>query len=253
MRAEQPTREQLLTEIKVLQERVAALEAQQSSPRPGPAARDVDAVVKAVVQDAERRSDPIGPLLPDADGRDEDGFFLRSNDGNFLLRPVVQFQFRGVATYREDAPNGGGSDTESGFEVRRMEFSVEGNAFTPKLTYEFKAITERDGGGLLLEDAWVQYEFTKGWAVLFGQFRDPVFHEVLVSSKNLLAAERSLVNRLLGAPTGFVRGVSLVTATPTRRCTRGRVPGRSREHQHSLPRLRGRTGLRRELRRCRSH
>jgi hypothetical protein len=170
----------------------------------------VDAVVRAVMQDAERRSDPIGPLLPDAAGRDDDGFFLRSGDGRFLLRPVAQFQFRGVATYREDAPNGGGSDTESGFEVRRMEVSVEGNAFTPKLTYEFKAVAERDGGGFVLEDAWLQYEFAKAWAVLFGQFRDPVFHEELVSSKYLLAAERSLVNRLLGAPTGFVQGVSVV-------------------------------------------
>ncbi|HYE17586.1 MAG TPA: porin, partial [Tepidisphaeraceae bacterium] len=78
------------------------------------------------------------------------------------------------------------------------------------LTYEFKLVTERDGGDVVLEDAWVQYEFAKGWAVLFGQFRDPVFNEELVSSKYLLAADRSLVNRLLGAPTGFVQGVSLV-------------------------------------------
>lgn len=209
-RADEPTREELLAQIEALKGRVAALEARQQQPRPGINAGDVDAAVRAVTRDAERRSDPIGPLLPDAAGRDEDGFFLRSGDGNFLLRPVVQFQFRGVATHREEKPDGGGSDTESGFEVRRMEFSVEGNAFSPRLTYEFKTVTERAGGGLVLEDAWLQYEFRKGWGVLFGQFRDPVFHEELVSSKYLLAADRTLVNALLGAPTGFVQGLSLV-------------------------------------------
>jgi hypothetical protein len=209
--AEEPTREALLGEIDVLKSRVAALESrQQQQQRPSPDNRDVDAVVRAVMQDAARRSDPTGPLLPDSAGRDDDGFFLRSADGNFVLRPVIQFQFRGVATHREGTPNGGGSDTESGFELRRMEFSVEGNAFTPKLTYEFKVVTERDGGGPVLEDAWLQYEFAKPWAILFGQFRDPVFHEELVSGKYLLAAERSLVNRLLGASTSFVQGVSLL-------------------------------------------
>ena len=141
---------------------------------------------------------------------------LRSDDGNFTLRPVAQFQFRGVAASREGAP-GGGSETDSGFEIRRMEFSIEGNAFAPKLTYEFKVITDRDGGGLELEDAWLQCEFADRWAVLFGQFRDPVFHEELVSSKYLLAVDRSLVNALLAAPTGFVQGVSLAygdRATP---------------------------------------
>jgi len=90
-----------------------------------------------------------------------------------------------------------------------MEFAIEGNAFTDKLTYEFRAVAESEGGGLALEDAWLQYEFTESWAFLFGQFRDPVFHEELVSSRFLLAVDRTLVNRLLASSTGFVQGVSI--------------------------------------------
>jgi hypothetical protein len=192
--------------IRLLERRLASLKAAQ------PARSDeVARVVRAVFQDAERRSDPIGPLLPELIGRDDDGFFLRSRDGSFLLRPEVQFQFRAIANHRDEplGDDGDSHDTESGFEIRRLEVAVEGNVFTPKLTYEFRGVTEREGGDVIVEDAWVQYEFAKAWAVLFGQFRDPVFHEELVSSKRQLAVEKSLTNRLLASPTGFVQGVSL--------------------------------------------
>jgi hypothetical protein len=204
--AEQATQQELQAKIRALETRVAELEARDRQNAAD--SRDADAVIHAVMQDARRRSDALGPLLSAAGH--EDGFFLRSADGKFLLRPEIFFQFRGVVTHREDAPSGGGTDTDSGFEVRRMEFAIEGNAFTEKLTYEFRAVADRDGGDWFLEDAWLQYEFKKAWAILFGQFRDPVFHEELVSSKRLLAVDRTLVNRLLASSTGFVQGVSLV-------------------------------------------
>lgn len=202
--AQEPSREELLAEIRALQARVAALEEQQQ--QPPPSTSDVDRTKENVLRDADERSRPLSDVPA---GHDEDGFFLRSDIGDFTLRPVLQFQFRYLAAHREDDGTGG-SDTESGFEVRRMEFSVEGNAFTPDLTYEFKWVTERDGGEVVLEDAWLNYQFAQRWGLLFGQFRDPVFHEELVSSKYLLAADRSLVNAVLGSPTGFVQGLSLV-------------------------------------------
>lgn len=58
VRAEEPTREELLAEVKVLKDRVAALEARQQAPQRSAAdARDVDAVVRAMMQDAERRNE----------------------------------------------------------------------------------------------------------------------------------------------------------------------------------------------------
>ena len=203
--AAEPMGEELVEEIRRLKERVAALEAHQARHVLDPP--EAEDTKENVLRDADRRSQPL-PFEPTG-GHDEDGFFLRSEDGNFTLRPVIQFQFRGVTTYREDA-GGEGSDTESGFEVRRLELSFEGNAFTPNLTYEFKWITERNGGGLVAEDAWVNYTFADPFSVTLGQFRDPVFHEELVSSKYLLAADRSLANAVLGSQTGFVQGVMLV-------------------------------------------
>jgi hypothetical protein len=202
--AEEPSREELLAEIRALHARVATLEAQRQPPPP--TTSEVDRTKENVLRDADERSQPLANVTA---GHDEDGFFLRSGSGDFTLRPVLQFQLRGVSTHRQDDGTGN-SDTQSGFEVRRLEFSVEGNAFTPKLTYEFKWVTERDGGELVAEDAWLNYQFADRWGLLFGQFRDPVFHEELVSSKYLLAADRSLANAVLGRPTGFVQGVSVV-------------------------------------------
>src|SRR5215204_218901 len=156
--ADQPTQQDLQAKIKTLEARVAELESRQQPPTD---TRDANAVIRAVMQDAQRRSDPIGPLLPETGGHDEDGFYLRSADGSFLMRGEIFFQFRGVMTHRHDPPGGTGNESESGFEVRRMEFAIEGNAFTDKLTYEFRAVAEREGGELALEDAWLQYEFAK--------------------------------------------------------------------------------------------
>lgn len=210
--AAEPTRDQLLAEIEALRGRVAALEAGQgerAAQARGPSAQEVDAAVENVLRDADRRSLPLGPQATGTGGYDDEGFYLRSDDGNFTLRPILQFQFRGGTNYRDDGEDGE-SDIQSGFEVRRLEFSIEGNAFTPALTYEFKWVTERSGGGVVAEDAFVAYEFAKPWILLGGQFRDPVFHEELVSSKYQLAADRSLANAVLASATGFVQGVMLV-------------------------------------------
>lgn len=214
--AREPTREELQGRIAELQARVSALEAQQQqqqqhSTRATVDTRDgPDATAAEVLVDAERRSRPSAVLEGTA-GRDEDGFFIQSADKNFLLRPVVLFQFRGVANTRSpSAAAGGGRDWESGFELRRVELSAEGHAFTPRLTYEFLVTAERDGGGLALEDALFAYQFADAWGVAAGQFKDPLFHEQQSSSKYILAVDRSLLNELIAAPTEFVQGVALV-------------------------------------------
>ena len=197
-----PSREELQACIAELEARVKALEARRESPQP--AARDE--TIQNVLRDADRRSRPLE--TPDSLAGHDDGYFLKSADESFLLRPVVLFQFRGIANHSKSA--GEGSEWESGFEVRRMEFSVEGHAFTPKLTYEFLVTAERDGGGLVLEDAFVAYEFAAAWGLIAGQFKDPLFREQQSSSKYMLAVDRSLVNEIIAAPTEFVQGVALV-------------------------------------------
>jgi hypothetical protein len=92
-----------------------------------------------------------------------------------------------------------------------MKFSLDGYAVTKDVVYSFVWATDREGGGLVLEDAWVKYMFADDWGVRAGQFKDPVHHEELTSSKKQLAVERSMLNEILGG--GLLdrtQGVTLV-------------------------------------------
>src|SRR5690606_34093818 len=84
--------------------------------------------------------------------------------------------------------------------------------FSKNVEYVFVWGSNRNGGSLNLEDAVVSYKFDdSGWSVFGGQFKDPVHHEQLVSTKRMLAVDRSLVNQLLGgANTDRVQGVGLI-------------------------------------------
>jgi hypothetical protein len=90
-------------------------------------AKEVDDTVDRVLRDADRRSQ----LLQDEGftaGWDKGRFFLKSSDGNFLLRPTFQLQIRDGTTFRDHQQPGGGDDTQSGFEIRRAKFIFDGNA-----------------------------------------------------------------------------------------------------------------------------
>jgi hypothetical protein len=191
--------------IAELEARVAQLQQQQAAN-----SKDVAATIDSVLRDAERRSQ----LMAAGDGGAgyEGGFYIRS--GDFELRPGAQFQFRNVTTYAEGDDDDGGDDNDdmdNGFEVRRMKFELSGTAFTQDLQYFFQWNSDRNGGSLVLEDAYVLYMFSDAWGLRAGQFKDPVAHEELTSSKRQLAVDRSLANEVLsGGVTDRVQGVTLV-------------------------------------------
>lgn len=201
----EPDAEQLQQQVRQLQERVNQLEQQSAIQQ-----RDLASVVEGVLRDAERRSQLLSNSGSLGAGY-KDGFFIRSEDGNFELRPGVQGQFRSVTTLREEGKHGGESDVQSGFEWRRLRFRFDGNVFSPKLTYSFVWDTNRQGGGVSLLDAYAQYQFTENWALKGGQFKDPVFQERLLSGYAQLAVDRSLTDALIaGALVDRVQGVGLV-------------------------------------------
>ena len=215
-RAAEPTTDELMKQIEQLQSKVQQLETRQEQSLN---AKDVDATVERVLKDAEKRSQLM--QLEGFTAGYDNGFKLRSADGNFLINPYFQFQFRnttnfadGRAVFDTDGDVIGfddDSDIQNGFEVRRMKFGFRGNAFTPDLTYNFKWETDESGGGVTLEDATVQYQFSDDMAVRIGQWKDDWTHEETVSSSRQLAADRSLLNELLGGgQTDYVQGVMLV-------------------------------------------
>lgn len=194
--------------IEQLEAKIAQLEARQATN-----SADLAATVDSVLRDAEKRSQLLATSGDSSAGYDN-GFFIRAGDA-WVIRPGAQFQFRYVANWRdevdEDVDEDFSEGWEDGFEVRRMKFSLEGVAFTKDMTYKFCWATEREGGSLLLEDAWVKYMFSDDYGVRAGQFKNPVFHEELTSSKYQMAVDRSLLNEELGGGTSdWTQGVGLI-------------------------------------------
>jgi phosphate-selective porin len=206
-RAAVPTdddQQDLQREIAELKSRVADLEAR--------AKRQADAqanVTKAdVMSDAQRQSSITGGnfSMNYTGGK----LLLQSEDKNFLLHPWFQLQFRNVTNFRDDSKDDGDNSTENGFEVRRMKFGADGNIFTPNFTYLFVWATDRHNGNPVLEEAWAKYKFgSTPWSLKAGQFKDPLDHEQLISSKYLMASERSLVADVFANGDAFVQGVTV--------------------------------------------
>ncbi|HYO09325.1 MAG TPA: porin, partial [Tepidisphaeraceae bacterium] len=201
--ADEPSYDDLRRQLGQLQARLDAVERKADS-------ADVARTVDQLVRDAEQRSKLLQTTGDVQAGHDK-GFFIRSSDGNFVLRPGVQFQFRNITNVNTGDDAEGEDSIENGFEVRRLRFRFDGNLFTPKLTYLFQWDTSRTTGGLSLLDAWGQYQFADNWAVRIGQFKESVFHEKDVSGFQQLAVERSLADALLGGSlTDRVQGISVI-------------------------------------------
>jgi hypothetical protein len=223
--AAEPTTAELTAQIQELQSKVQQLEAAQTQAM---TAKDVDATVDSVLRDAEKRSQLL-QMEGFTAGWTEGNFVLKSADGNFVLMPKFQFQFRYVNTYRENGKSNGNNDMQDGFEIRRMKIEFAGNAFTPDLTYNFRwasqngEVEEDDddsssfttgpsaNGELKLENAYIVYQFSDDMAFKVGQWKHHVFHEESTSSAKQLAVDRSLLNELLGGgQTDYVQGVGLI-------------------------------------------
>lgn len=208
-RAAEPTTEELMKQIEQLQAKVEQLETRQQALN----SKDVDATVESVLRDADRRSQLLQMEGFTAGWQKGKGFMIQDAQGNWVLNPYFQFQFRSTTTYRDNAANDDDDDIQNGFEVRRMKVGFRGNAFTPDLTYNFRLETDQDGGSVTLEDANIQYFFSDDMAFKVGQWKDNVYHEETMSSGKQLAADRSMVNELLGGGlTDYVQGVALVYA-----------------------------------------
>jgi hypothetical protein len=199
--ADEPTTKELLDQIKQLQAKVEKLEAKEQQNN-----ADVARTVDEMVKDAEKRSVLMDPI-PFTGNWQAGKFTLKSDDGNFLLHPWFQLQFRNVTNYRDD-DGSGDSDFQNGFEVRRMKFGVDGNVFSPNTTYLFNWATNRNGGALQLEEAWLRHKLSDTWAIKGGQIKDPFAHESLVSSKRFLAADRTLLTDVFTGGDNYVQGVS---------------------------------------------
>lgn len=212
-----PTSQQLLDEVRDLRAEVAELKAKLGAPAAAapapstqPAAPSADAALQQVDREAAARTPFMDMEQITAGYRRNLGFYIRSEDGNFLLHPWAYIQIRNVTNYRENAKNGAESDTENGFELPRMKFILDGNVFSPDLTFQLVWATSDITGNLGLQDAWARYHIPNTpFAVRGGQIRDPFDHEQIIFGTRTLTPERSIVNNVLAAGEGIVKGVSV--------------------------------------------
>lgn len=202
--AADPSVEQMQQQIQALQAQIDEMKATQQQQL---SAADVDATIERVLNDASKRSQLL-QIEGFTAGYSSGKFLIQSADGNFSLNPNFQLQLRHVVNAYDTDDDW---ETEHGFELRRMRFGIGGNLYSKNLTYNIVWGSNRNGGSLNLEDAVLEYAFEgTPWSVYAGQYKSPVHHEELTSSKRQLAADRSLVNALLGGGyTGRVQGVGI--------------------------------------------
>jgi hypothetical protein len=202
--AQEQSREALQEQIRQLRSRVAALEARSAQSN-----LEQQRLVETIVQDAQKRSRLL-VVDDNVTGGYDKGFFLRSSDGNFSMRPSVLFQFRNITNIFSSGEDGE-DGIENGFEFRRLRPRFDGNAISPALTYSIVLDVSRTTGTVSLLDAWTQYQITPTWAIRGGQFRNSWYHEGDVSDPSQLAVERSLIDAYLGgSQTDRVQGVEMI-------------------------------------------
>jgi len=191
----------LQQQVTELQGQVSQLQARQAQN-----SKEVSATIEQVLRDAEHRSN----LLAAGGGGAgyDNGFFIKS--GDFELRPGILFQFWNVTDYRSNTGGPKDDEIENGFEVHRLEFSLNGTAFTKDLAYSFMWITGQDESGLNLLDAYVQYMFADDWGFRAGQVTENFSHEDFLGDGVQLAADRSMLDVVLSGYTGRVQQFSML-------------------------------------------
>ena len=205
--ADQPSQADLQKQVEQLQSQVKDLQTQRANP--AFSAKDVDATVDSVLHDANLRSQLMAEQGGFTGGWMDDKFTIASADGKYSMSPGLQLQFRTTTTYN-DKVNGGDANTDNGFEMRRIKLQFAGTAITKDLQYFVEWATDRVGGGLVNEQAFVEYKFADSFSVKAGQYKEFIYHEQTVSSRRSMAADRSLLNEVFFGGESFVQGVDLL-------------------------------------------
>lgn len=212
------SQQQLQQRIDQLEAKVQTLQTQQSQDQ-----AQVTAAIQQVVAQADAQS-----KLMDTEGGGINydavhGLHFASDDGNFYMHPWALFQFQGIGTVTtsdkgDSAVQSNNGNSNTGFQVRHMEFGLEGHAVTPNLHYDLQ-FENFLSAGFVLEDAYATYRLgdNSQFYVKAGQFEDPTWHEGTVDDAHQLAMDRSLTDALIGSTFGNlgfttdrVQGVGLI-------------------------------------------
>lgn len=166
-------------------------------------AEQVKALVREVLADAEQRA---SLLENQTTGGWDNGFFLASADRHDLLRINGLMQARYIANFQRHTAHASGDDQRNGFEMARSRVWFSGNVIDPTWKYLLLINFNRSGAAAVL-DAFISKDLGHGFHLTVGQFKTPLMHELLVSSKSLQLISRSLVSTTLSG--SYTQGVML--------------------------------------------
>ena len=87
-------------------------------------AKEVDATVERVLNDAEQRSQLL-QMEGFTAGYTKGRFTLQDAAGNWVMRPRFEFDWRSMSSWRDEGKHGGNdTDSESGYQIGRMAFGA---------------------------------------------------------------------------------------------------------------------------------
>ncbi len=129
----------------------------------------------------------VGPLMAGWDR----GFYLASADENYRLHIGGWIQPRYEYQNRSDRD----PEATSSFFMRRVRLDVRGHVFTPDLTFRVLSEHARTSD---LRDGCINYAFTPGFQVRFGQFTAPFQWHRYVSPRRQHFADRGVPSETFG-------------------------------------------------------
>jgi phosphate-selective porin OprO and OprP len=162
-------------QIQELRRKIEQLEAQRAS--------DQEKIEKIQVEQEEDAEAWYNKLKS---GYDK-GFFLKSDDGKFSMRFRLRTQLQFSVNDTTDEL------VATAFNVRRLRFVWDGNAFRPWFYY-YLQLSGDNNGNIQLLDAFFDAAYNTKIFPRVGQYKIPFNRERLTSSSSLQLVERSIVN-----------------------------------------------------------
>ncbi|MGN6105176.1 MAG: porin [Kofleriaceae bacterium] len=167
-------------------------------------ALSIAAAAEALVPQVARAQGNPDPVQDAGVAGYDDGFFLTSRDGRFLVRITSRVQ---VFYDWERTASGGPDDAsyQTQFEIRRARLVLEGHAWTRRLRYLFQ--TDFGQGEVVLKDYRFDVELADDAWLRVGQWKRPYSRQYITSSGRLELPDRAITNAAFG--TGRDIGIAL--------------------------------------------
>jgi Phosphate-selective porin O and P len=151
----------------------------------------------------EKEADDLGRITGDDGGAlaGWDGqFYIRDKSGDYQLNLGAYTQFRWDMNYRESPPSGE-NNTVTAFSINRTRIFMTGK-FTDQFDFHLRTNIDSQGS-VSLVNAWMQWNFEKGWSLRAGEIFLALSREDWMFGLDVLGAEYSPNDYTFGVGTSL--------------------------------------------------